>query len=574
MENSSALARHFTRLRGLGALFALSYLVVVVFYPTTGFGFVDYDVEQQVLSNPHVRGLTSENLRHIFTSRCINSYYPIRTLSYAVDYSVWGLNPCGFKLTNAVIHWLNVILVFWLVLRLYPRCPSPDGNSALWDTFAAAFAAAIFAIHPVVVETVAWVPGREELLMTLGALGCFHFHLAAHDSSEQGRRLLAFTWRALAIVSCGLACLSNAVAAVIPFLITAWDLLMRPRSERRQTILDTGALWLIGAATVLIKLLGRDAESNVLESGISVVERLRLAVSVYGLNLKSLFWPSELAFHYSRVKADSFLDPTFLFGVLCVGATCATLWTLRWKRMLVFGLAWFVLALGPSAQIMTHHVHRADRFLYLPLVGLAVFIAIAFRSLNAMLKNRAALIGVVALAIAVILTLDVRSTRQVQTWRDSLALWENCVKVCPDNSVAQDLLARQLIKIGDAEGAREHALRSLELDMVDNHAALCSRAMKLLASPNTGQSGREEALRLAQRACELTEGTSSKYLQVLAMAYLATGQRDSALAAAEKAAQVADQSGAPDLAGAIRQWIQDLPEDPDVFPQDPTKPGP
>lgn len=110
--------------------------------------------------------------------------------------------------------------------------------------------------------------------------------------------------------------------------------------------------------------------------------------------------------------------------------------------------------------------------------------------------------------------------------------------------------------------------------MVDNYPALCSRAMKLLASPNAGPSGCEEALRLAQRACELTEGTNSKCLQILAMACLAAGQRDSALAAAEKAAQAADQSGAPELANAIRQWIQDLPEFPAVSPQDTPKSGP
>ena len=85
------------------AALALAYLVAVVFVPILGFEFVDYDVSTSVVRNPHIRGLSGENLKHIFTSRCIESYYPIRTLTYAVDYSLWGLNPGGFKLTNGLV---------------------------------------------------------------------------------------------------------------------------------------------------------------------------------------------------------------------------------------------------------------------------------------------------------------------------------------------------------------------------------------------------------------------------------------------------------------------------------------
>ena len=85
------------------AAIALACLIVAVFFPVVGFEFVDYDVPTQVINNPYIRGLTSENLRHIFTSPCVTSYYPVRTLSYALDYQLWGLNAGGFKLTNGLI---------------------------------------------------------------------------------------------------------------------------------------------------------------------------------------------------------------------------------------------------------------------------------------------------------------------------------------------------------------------------------------------------------------------------------------------------------------------------------------
>jgi hypothetical protein len=166
-----------TRRALLLAALALACLVVAVFWPVVGFEFVDYDVSMQVVDNPHIRGLTWENLKHILTSPCVTSYYPVRTLSFALDYQLWGLSAGGFKLTGGLLHLASVLLVFWLVLRLYGHpaaaVESPQPRYELW---LAAFSAGIFAVHPLVVEPVVWVAGREEPLMTLG---CLHFHLTA-----------------------------------------------------------------------------------------------------------------------------------------------------------------------------------------------------------------------------------------------------------------------------------------------------------------------------------------------------------------------------------------------------------
>ena len=211
----------------LFALCALAYLVCVVFFPVVTFEFIESDVSNHVVHNPYIRGLTAENLWHIFTSRCLTSYYPVRTLTYAADYQVWGLDPTGFKLTNGLIHLAIVLLALWLVLRLFDHPISMVRSPGrYWDLAVATFSAGIFAVHPVVVEPVTWVAGREELLMTLGALGCIHFHLTARRLSDEGgkpRRATA-CWVAAA-VCCAAACLSNAVAAVIPLLIVACDLL-------------------------------------------------------------------------------------------------------------------------------------------------------------------------------------------------------------------------------------------------------------------------------------------------------------------------------------------------------------
>ena len=116
----------------------------MVFFPVLDFEFIEYDVRQQLLDNRYVQALSGENLVHIFTSRCATSYYPIRTLTFAVDHQLWGLNPRGFKLTNGLVHLANVFLIFWLVLRLlrHPAGPRTDGSrNGRQDVCSAAFSA-------------------------------------------------------------------------------------------------------------------------------------------------------------------------------------------------------------------------------------------------------------------------------------------------------------------------------------------------------------------------------------------------------------------------------------------------
>ena len=215
---------------------ALACLVAAVFFPILGFEFVDIDVGQQVVDNPYIRGLSGENLKHIFTSPCVYSYYPIRSLSFAVDYQIWGLNPTGFKLTNGLVHLANVLLVFWLMERLFRHPVLSDGSPNTWrEVSLAAFSAAIFAVHPVVVEPVAWVAGREELLMTL--------------------------------------------AAVIPLLIVAWDVLTLSRPRFRKILGGTSALWGISAAAIVIKKLAATNEAIAAEPGLFSTEWVALVLN-------------------------------------------------------------------------------------------------------------------------------------------------------------------------------------------------------------------------------------------------------------------------------------------------------
>ncbi len=502
----------------LGAVF-LTYLVCAVFFPIVGFEFIDLDVDDQVVENPHIRGLSGENLKQILTSRCSRSYYPVRALTFAVDYQIWGLNPGGFKLTNGLIHLANVLLVFWLLLRLLRR-PAAAGKppETGWDTCVAAFSAGVFAVHPVVVEPVTWVAGREELLMTLGALGCIHFHVTARRLGEAaGSRRRAVACHACAAFCCAAACLSNAVAAVIPLLITAWDVLMLRRPKLWRIVCGTAALWAIGMATVVLKKLGEG--SNLADQpGAFSAERLMLVLNVYWLNLKTLVCPKDLALTYERIMPESFFETEVVLGGMAIGLTCLVFCILRRRNLVFFGLLWFCMALAPASQIMPHHVRRADRFLYLPLAGLMVAIAISLRPLRNALKGRAAVAGVIATGVLGLVLLDFQAAEQVQTWRTRRSLWEYCLSVVPRNYLAHRALADNLAYAGRFDQALEHYRIALWLHP-DSIETLNNFALHLAGGHNEALRDYQLAIELAERGCELTEWKDQKLLHTLAMAY-------------------------------------------------------
>lgn len=506
------------------AAIVLAALVAGVFFPVVGFEFVDFDTPGQVTENPYIRGLTWKNVKHILTSRCITSYYPVRTLSFAIDYELWGLNAGGFKLTNALVHYVNVLLVFWLIRRVLrgraPPVPAPSGAS---QTVVATLAAGVFAVHPVVVEPVAWVPGREELLMTLGALLCIHCHIAARERAAAGeslRRLWA--WHALAALCCAAACLSSANGAAIPLIVTAWDALLLARPRLWKIVWGTAALWAVAAGTIAIKIFSYTTEV-VRGPPLLSAERLMLVAKVYAMNLKALVWPTDLAPSQSPYDPRSFSEAAVVAGLAAAVVTVLVLWGVRRRRLILFGLLWFVFALSPGSQIVISHVHRADRFLYLPLAGLLLATAVGLQPLALRARRPVVRFGLAAAGVWGLLLLVMLSAAQVQTWRNSLTMWENCVRVDPNNGLAQYALGANLAYRGQIDAAFQHRDRQLALDLADPEAMQFAATMAIRGTdsqpPNYAL-----AVQLAERACQLSRWDRPKYRRTLAEAHSHLGR--------------------------------------------------
>ena len=199
-----------------------------IFWPMLGYEFDDFDTNEHVIDNPHIRGLTGENLVRILTTRCITSYYPVRTLSYALDYQLWGLNAGGFRVTNGLVHLANVLLVYWLILRLYRHpqfaLPPPvDGRGIL-----AVDGRRGAVCHPSsggrTGRLGAWAGRTADDAGSPRLPALPHGRTPERGVPRTGRSKVLL--HGCAAVCCAAACLSNAVGAVIPLLVTVWDVLL------------------------------------------------------------------------------------------------------------------------------------------------------------------------------------------------------------------------------------------------------------------------------------------------------------------------------------------------------------
>ncbi len=176
-----------TRLVVFGGLLLVG-VVLMLFSRAWDYPFVDLDIPEQLINNEWVHGFTLENVRGILRGEGLVSYYPVRALSYAFEYHFWQLEPRGYKRTNCLLHVVNVLLVYALLLRLLAHDGVEENRHHRWRVFAASFAAGWFAWHPLVVEPVIWVAGREELLMTMGVLATVHFYLTGMQLTAAGQR--------------------------------------------------------------------------------------------------------------------------------------------------------------------------------------------------------------------------------------------------------------------------------------------------------------------------------------------------------------------------------------------------
>ncbi len=419
-----------------GKLRLLIFLVAVLAYAgTLGAGFTNWDDPAYVVENPAIRGFSGDHFRAWWTVPVLGNYAPLHHASYALDYSIWGLRPAGFHLTNIILHGVCAVLL-WQLARALSVTPWAAGAAAL-----------LFALHPAGAEVVAWVAQRKTLLAAAFMLGALLAYLRAEGRSG-GR------WGALSITLFTFAALGKVAVAPFPFLLLA---LHRARSLR-----VTGARIVVGVASLGVATaagigaLHAHAKAGAAHTffGDSLFFHLRLLAVTFGRYVSKLLFPTQLSPYYDFTPRD--LSPAAVGGggLLAAAALAGAIWLLRRRDGRAFWAAGALLLWLPSASVIVPiSTPMADRYLYLPLLFLAPLVALAVEQRASPGRRRpAALLGMAILVLLALLT-----ARQSTTWHSSLRLWSRAVEVQPENPWVRQKLAYTYWKEGRAQEALPHA---------------------------------------------------------------------------------------------------------------------
>jgi hypothetical protein len=428
------------------------------------YGLLGWDDVPYVLEAPHL-GLDARTVRWAFGTFHAAYWLPLTWLSYALDATVWGLDGPGFHLTNVVLHAANAVLVGALaarLLRLRARSGAAWGRA---DVASAVLAGMFWAVHPLRVESVAWVAERKDVLSGLLFLLALHAWLGAvapRSGAPVVRPRLA--WYAGALAATVLAVLAKGTAMVIPAVLLLLDgyPLRRWSGLRTSPRLVAEKLPFIGVALAgaIMTLL---AQRPAMWSGsIDTVTRLLVAAKALAVYILRTAWPVGLSPFYVHPGRVGLESPAYLAATVAVLVATALAWSVRRREPGWLALwGWHVVACLPVLGFVQVGLQEtADRHTYLAGIAPAILLGVLARSVSerSVRDARFARTWGAALATAcvvVLAALGVASWRQTGFWSDDLALWTRVLELDPDAGVAYLYRSKALEASGDREGAVE-----------------------------------------------------------------------------------------------------------------------
>jgi tetratricopeptide (TPR) repeat protein len=420
--------------------------------------FLNYDDPAYVTRNLHVlQGLSWSNVAWAFGATAEANWHPLTWISHMADVQVFGLNPVGHHFTNVLLHVANVLLLFCLLQKATGRL------------LRSAAVAALFALHPLNVESVAWVAERKSILSTLFLL------LAgwAYASYLRSRRPARY---ALVAICFGLGLMAKPAIITFPFMLLLLDYwpLKRldpgrgtgdgnsPRITFRGLLWEKVPLLVMSAGSAVITFHAQRAGGAVGSAMLlPLVWRIKNAIYSYVAYVAKLIWPSHLAVFYPHSE-NSLTWWSVAFAGLLVSGVTLLVWQGRKKRYLLVGWLWYLGTMVPMIGIVqVGRQGMADRYTYVPFIGLFVLIVWFSADLAAKLQLSRSVRR--ALGLAVLFGYASISYRQISYWRDSYTLFSHAIQVTSRNAIAEDNLGESLATMGHPELAILHFGRAIQI---------------------------------------------------------------------------------------------------------------
>jgi protein O-mannosyl-transferase len=436
----------------LGICLALAVATLAVYSQVRQFDFVNYDDPDYSTANPHLSaGLTVENAEWAFTSSYAANWIPLTWISHLLDRQLFGWNPGADHLENLALHVLSSLLLFLLLARM---------THAVWPS---AFVAFAFALHPLHIESVAWIAERKDVLGALFFLLTVWVYLNYVERPAAWRYLLL-----MVAFSCAL--LSKSMTVTLPFVLLLLDFWPLGRLTRAaddanaptaaRVVIEKIPLIALAIAASFITFLVQRGGGAVIADLLPLGVRIENALVSYVVYALKFFWPSNLAVFYPYAEIPAWQP--ILAALVLAAITVLVIVQRRARPYLEVGWFWYLGMLVPVIGLIQVGVQsRADRYTYLPIIGIAIMLAWGAADLVARLP--ALKPAMAAVAVALCASWMVLTWLDLQSWRNSVALFQHAVEATQDNYVAYSNLGAALRHDGRVDAAIPNFERALSI---------------------------------------------------------------------------------------------------------------
>ena len=407
----------------------LALVTLAVYLPVVNNGFIVYDDGDYVTQNKMVQGgLTVAGVQWAFTTFHSANWHPLTWLSHMTDCELFGVNAAGSHFVNALFHAINTVLLFALWLQLTWRAETKTGGLPREpdDFWPAAFIAALFALHPLHVESVAWAAERKDVLSTFfGLLTLLCYVRYAADG--KGRYCY---WLALFFFACGL--MSKPMLVTLPFvmlLLDYWPLRRFKGTAMKRLLVEKIPFFLLTIASCVVTYMAQKTGAVRSLEQVPLAYRFENATVAMATYLLKLVWPVRLAVIYPM--PHSIPAATFILSLAVLIFITVVVWLARKKNpFLPVGWFWFLGTLVPVIGLVkVGDAAMADRYMYIPSIGIFVIVAFGAQKFWAR-RDKFVLLSAAAV---VLLALAAVTERQLQFWRDDETLFKHAMDVTTDN---------------------------------------------------------------------------------------------------------------------------------------------
>ncbi len=436
---------------------ALALASIIAFEPVRGFEFVNYDDDDYVTENRRVReGMVHDSVVWAFTKSHASNWHPLTWMSHMLDCGLFGLKAGLHHMTSLIFHIANTLLLFWVFKKM---------TGAIWPS---AFVAAAFALHPLHVESVAWISERKDVPSMLFWLLTINAYVEYVKLPDRRNYLMILLFFALGLMA-------KPMVVTLPFVLLLLD--YWPLQRFKNTVELNGfvrekiPMFALASASCAVTFLAQQS-SGVMEfgKGIALNWRVANAFVAYISYIIKMIYPVQLAVLYPHPENTLPMWQVIISLIILIGISAVVIFTARKRKYLAVGWFWYLGTLVPVIGLVQVGPQAvADRYTYIPLIGIFIIIAYGAVELFAKWRYRKLLLSITAAVLLVAMMICTRM--QLRHWQNSSTLFKRALEVTQRNPIIHNNMGVLLISQNNLDEAADHLQQALEAepDYVNAH---------------------------------------------------------------------------------------------------------